>query len=219
MDEEDELERIIEDFDFDSEEAVGSAAVEEDASETQAQRLERLHQEGELTTAEYELLMSGETDDSSSDAAPQEPPSKSSDNDSWAKEIQFDIAQELRNIIPEDKFNNGMMDVSIEDRSTEDSSIMSISYSPDRGGFSYHCLLHERGHEERLFELLDGNTWEVTSDHSDDSSLPMVRIRRTAGQDGFQSDLPEGYVENEVAHLVDLIQTVYQTDLSDLRLD
>ncbi|WP_299330836.1 SHOCT domain-containing protein [Haloplanus sp.] len=180
-------------------------------------RLSTLYECGDLTTEEYELLKSRLLDDLPS-ADAEADADEASDDDSWREAVRFDLGREFRDLIPEDKYDNGFDQVMVEDGRTDDTFMISASYSPDEGGFRYQCFFHERGHEERTFELLDGGEWELVIDSSDDSMSPSVMIGRNGRQDGFRDDLPSGYVDDEVSHFVELVRTVYETDPSDLTL-
>lgn len=181
-------------------------------------RLSNLYERGDLMEEEYQLLKSRILDDLQSTAASQGDSGGASDPESWQKELRFDLAQEMRNIVPDDKYDNSHQNVGFEDRSTDDFEIVSVSYLPNEGGFTYFCSFHQRAHEDRMFELLEDNKWKLVNDDSNDSFLPNVMVRRPSSPDGFRDELPRGFVNNEIPHLLELIQTVYRTNLSDLAL-
>ena len=179
-------------------------------------RLSDLYEGGELKTEEYELLKSRILDDVPSAETSRRESGESTGSDSLQEAVQFDIVKEFWDIVPEDKYDNSLQQIDLEDKSTDDISIIMVSYSPDEGGFSYYCIFHERAHEERMFELLEGDKWELVSDSSDDSMNPSVMVRRKAGQGGFRDELSSEYVDEEVSKFLELVQTVYRTDLSNL---
>jgi hypothetical protein len=181
-------------------------------------RLSNLYERGDLKEKEYELLKSRILDNLPSTDTSDRDAGEKANSVAWEDDIRFDIREKFRGIVPESKYDNSFKTVELEDKSTDDIGMVYVSYSPDDGGFSYYCAFHERAHEERMFELLEGDTWELEVDSSDDSTTPSVMVGRKAGQDGFRDELPSGYVDEEISHFVELVQTVYGTDLSALAL-
>lgn len=179
-------------------------------------RILTLYEQGDLKTEEYDLLKSQLSEDLPSTDISRRDSGGSLDSDSTQEAVPFDIVAEFRDIVPKDKYENSFEMFHVEDKSTDDIGMILVSYLIDEDGFHYSCTFHERAHEERMFEMLSHNQWELVSDSSDDSVSPSVMIRRKAGRGGFQDELPSGYVDEEVSQFLDLVQTVYQTDLSDL---
>lgn len=181
-------------------------------------RISTLYKRGDLTNQEYELLKSRILDEIPSKTVTHKDSTDSADINSAQERLQFDLAQELWNIIPEDKYNNNMENFALMDKTSDDGFLILVHYIVD-SGFTYACQFRERAHEERMFKLLDDSQWEIMTDNSDASLSPSVTIKKTGGEDGFRNELSNEFVNNELDCLLKMIQTVYEIDPSNLALD
>lgn len=180
-------------------------------------RLSTLYESGDLTLEEYELLKARVLDNSRLSDDPLSDSSESSDADSRQESFRGDLVEEFWNIVPEDKYDDSFQNIELDDQGSSDVSMINVSYSAE-GGFSYYCPFYERSHEERMFELIEAGQWKLEIDQSDAGTAPSVMVRRKEGQDGYRDELSSEYVDEEVSHFLDMLQTVYRTDVGDLEL-
>lgn len=179
-------------------------------------RLSNLYERGDLTKSEFELLKSRILDKLPSTAASHELPNKTSDTNLNSEQLQFNLKQELRSLVPETKYDDTLGTLDLDFKSTDDSTNIFINYRADEHGFIYHCYFSEQGHEERMFELLNTEMWDLISDFGNEFSR-FAMITKSGTEYGFQNELPDGSFEEELTSLLAMIQVVYQTNPPDLK--
>lgn len=174
-------------------------------------RLARLHDNSDLTDEEYELLKSRVLDDLPTAAGTTTSAGSDDDVQFDPDAVPFDLASELWSLVPDGKYDDAGTSVVLNDTTSEASNTIHVSYFPDGGGFLYQCIFYEQSHEDRMWAVLEGDSWELLEDDSDQDFAPSVMIQRTDGKAGYRDDLPSGYVEEEIQYLLQLAQRVYQT--------
>jgi hypothetical protein len=210
----DELEQIMEDFDLEIESG--------DSPDAQSERLETLHQEGEITDEEFELLRTVFIDsDEPSMEASETPNSKDREPTDWLPE------ETVNEIISSLKIGIEGSDPYSDDTSYH-SVILEIAALPPETPVAISCtqsgraptaLLHfnEREHEERFREYVAQNPpYEIGLDMSDDSTVPQMGVEFNVIPSGYDGELSEEDVMIEVNHLFRMISHLYGMTMSEL---
>lgn len=180
-------------------------------------RLSDLYERGDLTIEEYDLLKSRILDSLPSTVPSHGTPNNTLDINSSEEQLPFDLEREFWNLVPENKYDDTIGILQLENKATDNLTIF-ISYRADEHGFTYNCYFSDQDQEDRMFKLLDTDHWDLIIDGSDDIHTPSVMITRTGTHYGFQDELPDEYLDNEIVYLLAMIEAVFQAKPSNLAL-
>lgn len=214
MSNKDELERIMEDFELETEGG--------DSPDVQSERLEALHQEGKITDEEFELLRTELLD--------------SNDSSFVASETPDNQEREPTDWLPEETVNEliSMLKVGIKDSDpySDEPSYHSIMFeiaalpsdtSVAIGGLGYGKApsvvmnFSKREHEERFREHVAQNApYEIEVDLSDDSQAPQMGVTFNVIPGGYDGELSEEDLMTEINHLFRMIAHTYGLTMSEL---
>lgn len=213
MTEEDELERIMDDFDL--------ATEEGDSSETQKRRLETLHQEGELTDEEFELLKIELLE-------PSDSPSKSSttsdnlerDPVDWLPEktINEIVGVYRRGLETPDPYSDepSYDVIHFEFAALPSDAYIGIACAGSGRAPTAVVTFTERDQEERFREYVAQNTpYEIEMDMSD-SRPPQIGVKFNIIPTGYDGDFSNKDIIIEINHLLQTIATTYEISMEEL---
>lgn len=227
MDEKDELEKIVEDFDTlsikkdtdssDIEEDADPNQGEDDIPETQSERLERLYRQGELTNQEFKLLQTELIENSNS---PSESSATSGSQDrnpvDWLPEKTVTEIIELYREANKDHDP-------YSDAPEIETFNLQIAALPSGASVSIKCfttpcasmMFTEREQEERFRKFVAQNPpYEIAADLT--PSKPMMMVKFNVIPDGYDGELSDEDIITEINHLFRMISHTYGMSISDL---
>jgi hypothetical protein len=217
------LERILSDFDSVSgedatditEQNTGTTATEDDNnSEAQSERLERLYQEGELTNEEFELLRTElvESNESESSAA-----SDNQDRDpvDWLPEDTLNRAVDMyrEGIEDSDPYSDTISGIDFQIAALPSDASVSVIL-PSSGGSppTVLLILTEQDDEERLQEHIE----QHAPCELDSIASGMAFIELNVIQSGYDGQVSDEDLIIEINHLLQTITHTYGMSMSEL---
>lgn len=194
-------------------------------------RISRLRESGEVTAEEYRLLESNLMENLSYEFGSQRQQqdrgqaSVSGSVGSEAGEIasivrelsekgESKIVGALWSLVPEDSYDDVPHMVNIE----ENESILMFVFHNDNG-FNYSMYLNSKEEEDRLREAISEYSYKITDDETGGTGMQSIGFRINIAEEIFKPDLSNDDLLTEAAHLIRLLDTVYNVSEPDLMIE